>query len=84
MLVVVMTGDGNIEGRKMGGVRVPWVVGSHEELGYGGVFKEFVGCWFPCVEVRDGAQTMKRDDELGAGRDDGVGIKGSFFRRQVA
>ena len=34
MLVVVMTGDGNIEGGKMGGVGVPWVVGSHEELGH--------------------------------------------------
>ena len=51
MLVVVVTGDGQVKCRKMGGVWVPRMIRSHDELGDRGVFKEFIGGRAPCVEV---------------------------------
>ena len=40
MLMTVMTGDGHVKRRKVGRVRVPRIIRSHDELGYRGVFKE--------------------------------------------
>ena len=83
MLMIIMAGDGNVEGRKVGRVWVPHMIRSHEELGYGGVFKEFVGGWLPCVKVGNGSQAVKGNDELGTGGDDGMRVKGAFSDRQV-
>ena len=83
MLMIVVTGDGHVKCRKMGRVWVPRMIRSHDELGDRGVFKEFIGGWASCVEVGNGSQTMKGNDELGTGGYDGMGIKSAFSSRQV-
>ena len=83
MLMVVVTGDGQVKCRKMGRVWVPRMIRSHDELGDRGVFKEFIGGWASCVKVGNGSQTVKGNDKLGAGGDDRMRVKGALGSRQV-